>query len=173
MKITFLWLFGNASDSRLPKVFVILHPTGKVFFRPCPVVSIVPPVVIPLAAFPFCKLPGHIRGGSLNILAARNHESGNLEIRVLVLGNRLFCAWLRFHFYENICQGLAASAVRSSLYEYSCRNYDSICTKVNLKSDFHIAGQLMEPYPEYSGAFGLCPSAKPRLFLKTVDFKIS
>lgn len=28
----------------------------------------------------------------LNILAARNRESGNLEIRVPVLGNRLFCA---------------------------------------------------------------------------------
>lgn len=28
----------------------------------------------------------------VNILAARNHEFGNLEIRVLVLGNRLFCA---------------------------------------------------------------------------------
>ena len=30
--------------------------------------------------------------GILNILAARNHKSGNLEISVLVLGNRLFCA---------------------------------------------------------------------------------
>lgn len=28
----------------------------------------------------------------LNILAARNRESGNLEIGVPVLGNRLFCA---------------------------------------------------------------------------------
>ena len=26
----------------------------------------------------------------------------------------------------------------------------SVCTKVNLKSDFHIAGQLMETHPEYS-----------------------
>ena len=30
--------------------------------------------------------------GILNILAARNRESGNLEIGVPVLGNRLFCA---------------------------------------------------------------------------------
>ena len=29
---------------------------------------------------------------SLNILVARNHESGNLEIGVPLLGNRLFCA---------------------------------------------------------------------------------
>ena len=29
---------------------------------------------------------------SLNILAARNRKSGNLEIGVPVLGNRLFCA---------------------------------------------------------------------------------
>ena len=28
----------------------------------------------------------------LNILVARNHESGNLEIGVPLLGNRLFCA---------------------------------------------------------------------------------
>ena len=28
----------------------------------------------------------------LNILVARNHKSGNLEIRVPVLGNRPFCA---------------------------------------------------------------------------------
>ena len=51
---------------------------------------------------------------------------------------------------ENISQGLAASAVRSSLYQYSHRNYDLVCTKVNLKSDFHFTGQLMETYPEYS-----------------------
>ena len=30
------------------------------------------------------------------------------------------------------------------------RNYISVCTKVKLKSDFHIAGQLMESHPEYS-----------------------
>ena len=72
----------------------------------------------------------------MNIPVARNHESGNLEIGVPLLGNRLFCAWLRVHFYGDICQGLAASAVRSSLYEYSCRNYDSVYTKANLKSDF-------------------------------------
>ena len=29
---------------------------------------------------------------SVNILVARNHESGNLEIGVPLLGNRLFCA---------------------------------------------------------------------------------
>lgn len=40
----------------------------------------------------------------------------------------------------------------SSLYEYSCRNYDSICTKVNLKSGFHITGQLMETYRNNHGA---------------------
>lgn len=50
----------------------------------------------------------------LNILAARNRKSGNLEIRVPVLGNRLFCAQLQFHFYGNICQGLATFVVRSS-----------------------------------------------------------
>ena len=66
---------------------------------------------------------------NLKILAARNRESGNLEIGVPVLGNRLFCAWLRIHFYRNISQGLAASAVRSSIYEYSCRNYHSVAQK--------------------------------------------
>lgn len=30
--------------------------------------------------------------GIMNILAARNRESENLEIRVPVLGNHLFCA---------------------------------------------------------------------------------
>lgn len=52
----------------------------------------------------------------VNILVARNRKSGNLEIGVPVLGNRLFCAWLLVHFYGDISQGLAASAVRSSLY---------------------------------------------------------
>ena len=52
----------------------------------------------------------------MNILVARNRKSGNLEIGVPVLGNRLFCAWLLVHFYGDISQGLAASAVRSSLY---------------------------------------------------------
>ena len=34
-----------------------------------------------------------IGGGiGMNILVARNHESGNLEIGVPLLGNRLFCA---------------------------------------------------------------------------------
>lgn len=86
----------------------------------------------------------------VNILATRNRKSGNLEIGVPVLGNRLFCAWLFVHFYGNLSQDLAVSAVRSSLYQYSHRNYDSACTKVNLKSDFHITGQLMETHPEYS-----------------------
>ena len=52
----------------------------------------------------------------MNILVARNRKSGNLEIGVPVLGNRLFCAWLLVHFYGYISQGLAVSAVRSSLY---------------------------------------------------------
>ena len=52
----------------------------------------------------------------VNILVSRNRKSGNLEIGVPVLGNRLFCAWLLVHFYGDISQGLAASAVRSSLY---------------------------------------------------------
>ena len=63
-----------------------------------------------------------------------------------------FGAWLRVRFYGNIRQGLAVSAVRSSLYQYSRRNYDSVCTKENIKSDFHITGQLMESHPEYSSA---------------------
>ena len=86
----------------------------------------------------------------VNILATRNRKSGNLEIGVPVLGNRLFCAWLFVHFYGNISQDLAVSAVRNSLYQCLNRNYDSACTKVNLKSDFHITGQLMETHPEYS-----------------------
>lgn len=86
----------------------------------------------------------------MNILVTRNRKSVNLGIRVPVPGNHLFVLDYSFYFYGNICQGLAASAVRSSLYKYPCRNYDSVCTKVNLKSDFHIAGQLMETHPEYS-----------------------
>lgn len=86
----------------------------------------------------------------LNILVTRNRKSVNLKIRVPIPGNYLFVLHYSFYFYGNICQGLAASVVRSSLYKYHCRNYDSVCTKVNLKSDFHIAGQLMEAYPEYS-----------------------
>ena len=89
---------------------------------------------------------------------ARNRESGNLEIRVPVLGNHLFCAWLYVYFYRNNCQGLAASAVRSSLYKYFCRNYHSTCTKMDLKSDFHITGQLMENPPEYSVNLLKCQS---------------
>ena len=86
----------------------------------------------------------------MNITVGRNRESENLEIRVPALVNRLFCAWLCVHFYGNIRQGLAASAVRSSLYQYSHRNYDPICTKMNIKSDFHITRQLMESHPKYS-----------------------
>jgi len=51
----------------------------------------------------------------MNILEAQNRKSGNLEIEVPVLGNRLFCTELQFHFYERISQDLSASAVRSSL----------------------------------------------------------
>ena len=69
IKIKFLWLFGNASDGRLLEVFVIIYPTGKVLFCPGPAVPIVPPVVIPLAAFSLCKLPGHIRGRSRRVMA--------------------------------------------------------------------------------------------------------
>lgn len=54
------------------------------------------------------------------------------------------------HFLWDIGQDLAASAVRSSLYQYPRGNYNWVCTKVNLKYDFHITGQLMENHPEYS-----------------------
>lgn len=50
----------------------------------------------------------------------------------------------------DIGQVLAASAVRSNLYPYSHRNYDSVCRKMDVKSDFRFTGQLMEKYPEYS-----------------------
>ena len=53
----------------------------------------------------------------LNILVRWNRTSRNLEIRVPVLGNRLFCAWWLIHFCWDIYQNLAASAVRSSLYQ--------------------------------------------------------
>lgn len=56
------------------------------------------------------------------------------------------------HFLWDIGQDLAASAVRSSLYQYPRGNYNWVCTKVNLKYDFHITGQLMENHPEYSGS---------------------
>ena len=79
----------------------------------------------------------------MNILVRWNRTSGNLEIRVPVLGNRLFCPWWLIHFCLDIGQNLAASAVRSSLYQCLNRNYDSVCTKTDLKSDFHITGQLM------------------------------
>ena len=91
-----------------------------------------------------------IRGARLDILATRNRKSGNLEVRVLVLGNHLFCAWSLIHFSGDIGQGLAASAVRSSLYQYPQRNYDLVYTKTNTKSGFHTPGQLMENHPEYS-----------------------
>ena len=54
----------------------------------------------------------------LNILTVRNRQSVNLEIGVLVPGNHLFVLNYIFYFYENICQGHSASAVRSSLYKY-------------------------------------------------------
>ena len=72
----------------------------------------------------------------LNILVRWNRTSGNLEIRVPVLGNRLFCAWWLIHFCWDICQDLAASAVRSSLYQCLNRNYDSVCTKSGYKKWF-------------------------------------
>ena len=84
----------------------------------------------------------------MNIYAARNHKSGNLEIRILVLGYRLFYACPLIHFSEDIGQSLTASALRNSLYQYSQSKYDLVCTKTNPKSDFHITRQLMENYPE-------------------------
>lgn len=72
----------------------------------------------------------------LNILARWNRTSGKLEIRVPVLGNRLFCAWWLIHFCWDIGQDLAASAVRSSLYQCLNRNYDSVCTKSGYKKWF-------------------------------------
>ena len=91
----------------------------------------------------------------LNILVARNRKSGYLEIGVPALGKHLFCTWALVHFYGDVSQGPAASAVRSSLYKYLSRNYDLICTKAELKSDFHITGQLMESHPEYSISLGM------------------
>ena len=42
------------------------------------------------------NMEGYLRNAGysilMNILVARNHESGNLEIGVPLLGNRLFCA---------------------------------------------------------------------------------
>lgn len=66
----------------------------------------------------------------LNILEARNHKSRNLEVRIPVLGNYLFSAWLWFHFYRDIGQDLTKFEVRSSLYQYSFRNYDSTYIKM-------------------------------------------
>ena len=73
----------------------------------------------------------------VNILVRWNRTSWNLEISVPALGNHLFCAWWLIHFYWNIGQDLVASAVRSSLYQCLNKNYASVCTKANLKSDFH------------------------------------
>ena len=89
----------------------------------------------------------------MNILVARNRESVNWGIRVPVPRNHLFVLDYSSYIYENICQGLAASAVRRSLYKYPCRNYDSVCTKVNLKSDFHIAEYscAKKPWFRHSG----------------------
>ena len=36
---------------------------------------------------------------------------------------------------------LAASAIYNGIYPYSHKNFNLICTKVNVKSDFHIIGQ--------------------------------
>lgn len=108
----------------------------------------------------------------LNILVTRNRKSVNLGIRVPVPGNHLFVLDYSFYFYGNICQGLAASAVRSSLYKYPCRNYDSVCTKVNLKSDFHIAGQLMETHPEYSIKAFVKLALKNREIINDLEFDI-
>ena len=66
--------------------------------------------------------------------------------RSFVTRKSLFCV----HFYKNINQDLAATTTHSSLYQYSHRNYDSICINMNLKSAFHIIEQMMETYPEYT-----------------------
>ena len=87
----------------------------------------------------------------MNILVRWNRTSGNLEIRVPVLGNRLFCAWWFIHFCWDICQDLAASAVRSSLYKCFSRNYDSVCTKADLKSDFYITVDILLRESHHSG----------------------
>lgn len=70
----------------------------------------------PFTFVPNADISGTGGCNEMNILVARNRKSGNLEIGVPVLGNRLFCAWLLVHFYVDISQGLAVSAVRSSLY---------------------------------------------------------
>ena len=72
----------------------------------------------------------------LNILVARNRKSGYLEIGVPALGKHLFCTWALVHFYGDVSQGPAASAVRSSLYQCLNRNYDSVCTKSGYKKWF-------------------------------------
>ena len=75
------------------------------------------------------QTPLPLQSSLVNILVRWNRTSGNLEIRVPVLGNRLFCAWWLIHFCWNIGQDLAASAVRSSLYQCLNQNCDSVCTK--------------------------------------------
>ena len=76
----------------------------------------------------------------MNILVRRNRTSANLEIGVPVLENRLFCDWWLIHFCWDIGQDLATFAVHGSFYQYHNRNYDSVCTKTDLKSDFYITG---------------------------------
>ena len=67
--------------------------------------------------------------GRKNWLFSTSEYSWGLKSQIREFGNHLFSAWLWFRFYGNIGQGLAAFAVRSSFYKYSCRNYDSTCTK--------------------------------------------
>ena len=45
----------------------------------------------------------------------------------------------QFCFYGNICQGLTAFTVHSSIYEYSGRNYASVCKKSESKKLFPYA----------------------------------
>lgn len=86
----------------------------------------------------------------MNILAAQNRKSGNLEIGVPVLGNHLFVL-----DYLSISMGILVKALPhlrcvAAFTNIPVEIMHSVCTKVNLKSDFHIAGQLMETHPEYS-----------------------
>ena len=96
---------------------------------------------------------------AVNILVARNRKSGNLEIGVPVLGNRLFVL-----DYLSISMGILVKALphlrcvaafTNILIEIMIR----YAQKVNLKSDFHIAEHPMESHPEYSlyiSFFRLC-----------------
>lgn len=46
-------------DRRMIQASVVIHPAVKILLRPFQTVPIAAPVVIPLALFPFGKLPGH------------------------------------------------------------------------------------------------------------------